>query len=59
MTTPHVTELPRCLEAVGRDTFLGAPLLDVPPQAVAHGVVALRPQDAAPRLRPPAPLAAA
>ena len=59
MTTPHVTELPRRPEPVGRDTFLGAPVLDVPPPAVARNVVALRPQDAAPRLRPPAPLAAA
>jgi hypothetical protein len=55
MTTPRVTELPRRLEPVVRDTFIGAPALAVR----AHNVIALRPLDAPVALRPPAPLAAA
>ena len=56
MTTPRVTELPRRLESVGRDTFLDAVVLDFPqPPARAANVVALRPPSAIARLRPPAP----
>jgi hypothetical protein len=55
MTTPRVTELPRRLEPVVRDTFLAAPARAV----AAHNVIALRRPDAPVALRPPAPLAAA
>ena len=56
MTTPRVTELPRRLESVGRDTFLSASGIDVPRQTVdADNVVALHPRTVT-QLRPPAPL---
>jgi hypothetical protein len=31
MTSPHVTELPRKLEPVGHDTFLGDPPVELAP----------------------------
>ena len=53
MTTPRVTELPRRLEPVGPDTFLGAVVLEFPqPVARAGNVIALRPPDAI-ALQPP------
>jgi hypothetical protein len=54
MTSPRVIELPRRLEPVARDTFLGG--IDVDgARAVAHlaTVVALRPRDALGLRRPP------
>jgi len=47
MTSPRVTELPRRLEPVVRDTFLGAVEVDAH-RADPHvgNVVALRPRDA-------------
>jgi hypothetical protein len=59
MTSPRVIELPRRLEPVARDTFLGAVEVDAP-RAVSHvgNVVALRPRAARPggsSGRPPAP----
>lgn len=50
MTTPRVIELPRRLEPISRDTFLGAGEGE-PPTAREHDaplavVVAIRPQDA-------------
>jgi len=63
MTSPRVIELPRRLEPVGRDTFLGAPANDTPHTVAYVGnVVALRPRDAlglrAPSGRPTPPAAA-
>ena len=58
MTTPHVTELPRRLEPVARDTFLAALVLGIVAPPVAAEVVALRPQSAAASVPAPAPLAA-
>ncbi len=63
MTSPRVIELPRKLEPVGRDTFLGGREIDVP-RSVAYvgNVVALRPRDALGLRRPsqqPMPPAAA
>ena len=56
MTTPRVTELPRRLEPVGRDTFLGAVVLEFPqPVARAGNVIALQPPDAIARIRPQSP----
>jgi hypothetical protein len=56
MTTPRVTELPRRLEPVDRDTFVSAVVLDFPrPAARATNVVALRSAGAVARLRPRAP----
>jgi len=58
MTSPRVTELPRRLEPVARDTFLGAVEVDAP-RPVSHvgNVVALRPRAArrTSASRPPAP----
>jgi hypothetical protein len=53
MTSPRVIELPRRLEPVACDTFLGAHA----PRAVSHvgNVVALRPRDAFGERRPPVP----
>ena len=42
MTTPHVTELPRRLEPIGTDTFLGGCESEARPLAA---VVQLRPRD--------------
>jgi hypothetical protein len=62
MTSPRVIELPRRLEPVVRDTFLGAVEPDAP-SAVSHlhNVVTLRPRNASGRQWPahPAPPAAA
>jgi hypothetical protein len=64
MTSPRVVELPRRLEPVGRDTFLGAAEAHAP-RAVSHvgNVVALRPRGRRPSRhpsgRPPVPPAAA
>jgi hypothetical protein len=61
MTSPRVIELPRRLEPVGRDTFLGPASGAVRPVSYVGNVVALRPRDAR-ALRPagqPAPPAAA
>jgi hypothetical protein len=46
MTSPRVIELPRRLEPVARDTFLGASDVGAP-RAVSYlgNVVALRPRD--------------
>ena len=46
MTTPRVTELPRRLEPVGRDTFLGAAGGSSSTAPAAGAVVALRPRRA-------------
>lgn len=63
MTSPRVIELPRRLEPVGRDTFLGGPAVDAPHRVAYVGnVVALRPRDALGLRRPggqPTPPAAA
>jgi hypothetical protein len=63
MTSPRVIELPRRLEPVGRDTFLGGPAVDAGrPVAYVKNVVALRPRDALGLHRPaaqPRPPAAA
>lgn len=48
MITPRVVELPRRLEPISRDTFLGAGEVDVPLAVV----VALRPRDARGMRRP-------
>lgn len=63
MTSPRVIELPRSLEPVGRDTFLGGAESDAS-RSVAYvgNVVALRPRDALGLRRPtgqPTPPAAA
>ena len=61
MTSPRVTELPRRLEPVGRDTFLaGCETQRVRPVSYVGNVVALRPRDdrRTPPTRPAAPLAA-
>jgi hypothetical protein len=42
MTTPRVTELPRRLEPIGNDTFLGGCEVDAGPLA---SVLPLRPRD--------------
>jgi hypothetical protein len=57
MTSPRVIELPRRLEPVARDTFLGAVETGAPPRAVSYlgNVVALRPRDGRGLRRPPAP----
>ena len=52
MTTPRVIELPRRLEAVGRDTFLGEGSAVT---ARVDNVVALRPRAAVTQLRPSLP----
>jgi hypothetical protein len=64
MTSPRVIELPRRLEPVSPDTFLGGVVLEFPPPTRRSNVVALRPGDAGvPRQRPatapPPPPAAA
>jgi hypothetical protein len=51
MTSPHVTELPRRLEPVSRDTFLGG--IEPRPRAELAQVVALRPRDPMARRRRP------
>jgi hypothetical protein len=57
MTTPRVTELPRRLEPVGRDTFLGAAegSQESAPLARIGNVFALRPRSAVTQLRPSVP----
>jgi hypothetical protein len=58
MTSPRVIELPRRLEPVGRDTFLGAAEVEAfPPVSYVGNVVALRSRDAL--AGQPAPPAAA
>jgi hypothetical protein len=63
MTSPRVIELPRRLEPVGRDTFLGAAETDAArPVSYVGNVVALRSRDGRGLRRPagePAPPAAA
>jgi hypothetical protein len=56
MTSPRVIELPRRLEPVARDTFLGAVEAGAP-RAVSYlgNVVALRPSDGRGLRRAPAP----
>ena len=56
MTSPRVIELPRRLEPVARDTFLGASEIGAP-RAVSYlgNVVALRPRETP---APPRPAAA-
>ena len=60
MTTPHVTELPRQLESISADTFLGgredAPLSPAPPTLAAARE--LRPLAIVLPMRPRDPLAA-
>ena len=58
MTTPRVIELPRRLEAVGRDTFLGVAdgSPEIAPVARIGNVVALRPRGTVTQLRPAATL---
>ena len=64
MTSPRVTELPRRLEPVSPDTFLGGVVLEFPPPpARGANVVALRAGDARalhgrPAPAPPPPAAA-
>ena len=50
MTTPHVTELPRRLEAISQDTFLGDTAREQRPPGV---VLQLRPRAARRSPRPP------
>ena len=59
MTSPRVIELPRRLEPVARDTFLGAVEAGAP-RAVSYlgNVVALRPRDGRGAPVPPRPAAA-
>jgi hypothetical protein len=56
MTSPRVIELPRRLEPVARDTFLGAVETGAP-RAVSYlgNVVALRPRDVRGLREAPAP----
>ena len=56
MTSPRVIELPRRLEPVARDTFLGAAEAGAP-RAVSYlgNVVALRPRDGRGLHETPAP----
>lgn len=56
MTSPRVVELPRRLEPVGPDPFLGADVPALAPAARAATVVALRPGDAGVLPRHPAPM---
>ena len=61
MTSPRVTELPRRLEPVSRDTFLaGSDRQRVRPVSYVANVVALRPRDErrTPPTQPTAPVAA-
>lgn len=59
MTSPRVIELPRRLEPVSRDTFLGVPDHDVPrPVTYVGNVVPLRPRGALTPDTPTAPRAA-
>ncbi len=55
MTSPRVTELPRRLEPVSPDTFLGGDVLEFTPPTCRANVVALRPGDAGVPQRRPAP----
>jgi len=56
MTSPRVIELPRRLEPVGRDTFLGAPDVGtLRPVSHLGNVVQLRQRDALGLRRPPSP----
>ena len=58
MTSPRVTELPRRLEPVGRDTFLGAAEVEAfRPVSYVGNVVVLRSREAL--ASQPAPPAAA
>lgn len=63
MISPHIIELPRRIEPVSRDTFLGG--IEASPSGELAQVVALRPRDRIASRRPtptppvdPAPLAA-
>lgn len=63
MTSPRVIELPRRLEPVSPDTFLGGVVLAFPPPIRSADVVTLRPGDARglhwpPASAPPPPAAA-
>jgi hypothetical protein len=60
MTTPRVIEMPRRLEPISADTFLGGCASDVPPSAApaAPPVCESRPLAAVVQLRPRDPLAA-
>ena len=55
MTSPRVIELPRRLEPVSPDTFIGGTVLAFAPPARRSNVVALRPGDAGVPQRRPAP----
>ncbi len=56
MTSPRVIELPRRLEPVARDTFLGSAEVDLGrPAARAGNVIPLVRRDALGLRRPPAP----
>jgi hypothetical protein len=57
MTSPRVIELPRRMEPVSPDTFLGGVVLEFAPPARRANVFALRPGDmgVAPRHPAPAP----
>jgi hypothetical protein len=55
MTSPRVIELPRRLEPVGRDTFLGVAEVGASrPVSYVGNVVALRPPDTNVQPGPPA-----
>jgi hypothetical protein len=55
MTSPRVIELPRRLEPVSPDTFLGGLVLEFTPPTRRSNVVALRLGDAGVPQRHPAP----
>jgi hypothetical protein len=57
MTTPRVIEMPRRLEPISADTFLGGCVSDAPPPAPAPAVCEARPLAAVVQLRPRDPLA--
>ncbi len=56
MTSPRVIELPRRLEPVGPDTFLGGVVLDFAPPVRGADVVALHPGESPSRHVRTAPL---
>jgi hypothetical protein len=55
MTSPRVIELPRRMEPVSPDTFLGGVVLEFTPPTRRSNVVALHPGDTAVPPRHPAP----